>query len=109
MEYVFICSPAGVDTPIFERCGMVPNAAIKDAFVSLFLVLLTIKRSQLKSMAPFYPIQRTGLSIDVATAVAFLANDDLSGWVTGQLLAIDGGYTLTNGFSAPVEQKLANN
>jgi pyridoxal 4-dehydrogenase len=35
-------------------------------------------------------IPRRGLAADIAPAVAFLASEE-SGWVTGQLLAVDGG------------------
>jgi len=44
-----------------------------------------------------YPLGRSGNAEEVARAVAFLADNDESGWITGHLLAIDGGATLTNG------------
>jgi enoyl-[acyl-carrier-protein] reductase (NADH) len=43
------------------------------------------------------PLQRTGTSDEIARAVAFLADNTEAGWITGHLLTIDGGYTLTNG------------
>jgi len=41
-------------------------------------------------LAGLYPLGRVGEPGDVAAAVAFLASDD-AGWITGQILPIDGG------------------
>jgi NAD(P)-dependent dehydrogenase (short-subunit alcohol dehydrogenase family) len=43
--------------------------------------------------ASVYPIGRTGLPLDVAKAALFLASD-LSSWVTGAELVVDGGQTV---------------
>lgn len=39
------------------------------------------------------PLGRLGRPRDVANAVAFLADDDLSGFTTGSFLVVDGGWT----------------
>jgi NAD(P)-dependent dehydrogenase (short-subunit alcohol dehydrogenase family) len=52
---------------------------------------------QLALIGSTYPLGRTGKADEVASAVAFLADNDESGWITGHLLTIDGGSTLTNG------------
>ena len=52
---------------------------------------------QLSLVGSTYPLGRSGTVDDVSAAVAFLANNDEAGWITGQTLALDGGYTLTNG------------
>lgn len=46
--------------------------------------------------AAAYPLKRLGEPKDVSGAVAFLLSDDAA-WITGQLLVVDGGMTLTGG------------
>lgn len=43
-----------------------------------------------------YPLKRLGVPDDVGSAVSFLLSDD-AGWMTGQVVVIDGGVTLTGG------------
>jgi NAD(P)-dependent dehydrogenase (short-subunit alcohol dehydrogenase family) len=42
------------------------------------------------------PLGRLGTVEDISAAVAFLCNDE-SSWITGQILAVDGGHTLRRG------------
>jgi 3-oxoacyl-[acyl-carrier protein] reductase len=44
-----------------------------------------------------YAVGRLGEPEDVAAAVAFLGSPDAA-WITGQILTLDGGVTLTGGF-----------
>jgi NAD(P)-dependent dehydrogenase (short-subunit alcohol dehydrogenase family) len=67
--------------------------AIASAVVEtpLFDPLLTPE--QLASFNTFHPIGRNGQPKDITAAVLFLADDALSGWITGVILPIDGGVT----------------
>jgi NAD(P)-dependent dehydrogenase (short-subunit alcohol dehydrogenase family) len=65
--------PGVIDTDIME--GVVENG-----------------REMLASFGPAHPIGRIGRPEEVAEAVAFLASD-ASAFVTGALLAVDGGWT----------------
>jgi 3-oxoacyl-[acyl-carrier protein] reductase len=47
-------------------------------------------------VASRYPLARLGEPADVAAAVAYLASDDAA-WITGLVLTVDGGLTLTGG------------
>ena len=47
-------------------------------------------------VAAAYPLQRLGTPDDVAAAVAYLASAD-AGWVTGQVLTLDGGLLNVGG------------
>ncbi|HEY1968577.1 MAG TPA: SDR family oxidoreductase, partial [Pseudonocardia sp.] len=44
-------------------------------------------------LARAYPLGRLGAPADIAGAVLFLASP-LSGWITGQVLSVSGGYTM---------------
>lgn len=65
-------APAVVETPLFDT-------------------LLTAE--QLASFNTFHPIGRNGQPQDITAAVLFLADDTLSGWITGVILPVDGGVT----------------
>jgi NAD(P)-dependent dehydrogenase (short-subunit alcohol dehydrogenase family) len=45
-----------------------------------------------KRLVDTHPLGRLGTPEDVANAVVFLASD-LSSWITGQALAVDGGFS----------------
>ncbi len=65
-------APAVVETPLFEPL---------------------LSPEQLASFSAFHPIGRNGVPQDITSAVLFLADDALSGWITGVILPVDGGVT----------------
>jgi len=65
-------APAVVETPLFDPL---------------------LSTEQLASFNAFHPIGRNGVPQDITSAVMFLADDALSGWITGVVLPVDGGVT----------------
>lgn len=49
-----------------------------------------------EGVAAAYPLKRLGTPEDIAAAAAFLLSDEAS-WITGQILTLDGGMTLSGG------------
>lgn len=47
-------------------------------------------------VAAAYPLKRLGVPGDIGSVVAFLLSEDAA-WLTGQILVVDGGVTLTGG------------
>lgn len=71
-------NPGAVRTPIFNTLGFGDNAMEKYA-----------QNAQL-----VYPMGRIGKVEDTSLAIAYLAHESTS-FITGQLLVVDGGYTLS--------------
>lgn len=65
-------APAVVETPLFDPL---------------------MSTDQLASFNAFHPIGRNGVPQDITSAVLFLADDAVSGWITGVVLPVDGGVT----------------
>ncbi|MFE9323384.1 SDR family oxidoreductase [Nocardia sp. NPDC052278] len=49
-----------------------------------------------EQVAAAYPLKRLGVPEDIGSVAAFLLSDDAA-WLTGQLIVVDGGVTLTGG------------
>jgi 3-oxoacyl-[acyl-carrier protein] reductase len=72
------------------RVNAVAPAVVKTRFATL------LYEGREAAVAQTYPLRRLGVPEDIAGTVAFLLSDDAS-WMTGQVLVIDGGMTLTGG------------
>jgi 3-oxoacyl-[acyl-carrier protein] reductase len=69
-------APSLVDTPLGEKFLSTPE--------------------KVESMQKRNPMNKVGSATDIASAISFLLNEE-SGWVTGQIIAVDGGMsTLKN-------------
>lgn len=73
------------------RVNAVAPAVVKTKFAEKLFV------GQETELAKRYAVGRLGEPEDVAAAVAFLGSSDAA-WITGQILTLDGGVTLTGGF-----------
>lgn len=62
--------------------------------VELFATALYADREE--ELAATYPLNRLGVPTDIGSVTAFLLSPDAA-WITGQLLVVDGGLTLTGG------------
>jgi NAD(P)-dependent dehydrogenase (short-subunit alcohol dehydrogenase family) len=71
------------------RVNAVAPAVVKTQFAA------ALYEGNESEVASRYPLRRLGVPDDVGAAVAYLASDDAS-WVTGQVLTLDGGVTLTS-------------
>lgn len=72
------------------RVNAVAPAVVKTKFAE------KLYQAREREVAAAYPLERLGVPKDIGDAVAFLLSDDAS-WITGQLLVVDGGVTLTRG------------
>ncbi len=72
------------------RVNAVAPAVVKTRFAT------ALHEGREDEVAAAYPLKRLGEPEDVAGVVAFLLSED-SAWMTGQILVVDGGVTLTGG------------
>ncbi|MEV0541058.1 SDR family oxidoreductase [Nocardia salmonicida] len=72
------------------RVNAVAPAVVKTKFAT------ALYEGREQELAETYPLRRLGVPEDVASAVTFLLSADAA-WITGQLLVVDGGMTLTGG------------
>lgn len=72
------------------RVNAVAPAVVKTKFAT------KLYEGREDEVASHYPLKRLGVPEDIGGVVAFLLSPD-AGWLTGQLVVIDGGVTLTGG------------
>lgn len=72
------------------RVNVVAPAVVKTRFAT------ALYEGREQEVADTYPLKRLGVPEDIGSAVAFLLSADAD-WITGQLLVVDGGVTLTGG------------
>lgn len=74
------------------RVNAVAPAVVKTRFAT------ALYEGREAQVAERYPLKRLGVPEDVGSVVAFLLSDDAA-WITGQVVVVDGGVTLTGGDS----------
>ncbi|HEY8621676.1 MAG TPA: SDR family oxidoreductase [Dermatophilaceae bacterium] len=72
------------------RVNAVAPAVVKTRFAT------ALYEGREDEVAAAYPLKRLGRPEDIGSVVAFLLSEDAA-WVTGQIIVIDGGVTLTGG------------
>lgn len=55
-------------------------------------ILATVAPEQMEQLAASIPMGRLGDPVEIAKVAAFMVSDDAS-YMTGQFIAVDGGYT----------------
>ncbi|GLW99375.1 SDR family oxidoreductase [Microtetraspora sp. NBRC 16547] len=72
------------------RVNAVAPAVVKTKFAT------ALYEGKEEQVASAYPLKRLGMPEDIGGVTAFLLSED-AGWLTGQLIVVDGGLTLTGG------------
>jgi NAD(P)-dependent dehydrogenase (short-subunit alcohol dehydrogenase family) len=72
------------------RVNAVAPAVVKTRFAT------ALYEGKEDEVAATYPLKRLGVPSDIGSVVAFLLSDDAA-WLTGQVVVVDGGLTLTGG------------
>jgi NAD(P)-dependent dehydrogenase (short-subunit alcohol dehydrogenase family) len=52
---------------------------------------MTSNEKMAQALAQLHPLGRLGMPMDSAQAAVFLLSPQASGWMTGQMLSVDGG------------------
>ncbi|MEU6132814.1 SDR family oxidoreductase [Saccharopolyspora sp. NPDC047091] len=80
----------GVELAPNVRVNAVAPAVVKTRFAT------ALYADDEDGVAGSYPLKRLGEPADIGAAAAYLLSDEAS-WITGQVLTLDGGLTLTGG------------
>lgn len=83
---------AYVRTSAAELCPSVRINAIAPSLTDTPLASRLLSTETMKqSLGQMHPIPRVGTVKDMVSTVSFLLDDEQSGWMTGQILHVDGG------------------
>jgi 3-oxoacyl-[acyl-carrier protein] reductase len=74
-----------------------PNVRVNAVSPGLIRTKFSAALLDAESVAANYPLPRVGEPEDVAGIATFLLSDDAA-WITGQVVVVDGGATLLNGY-----------
>ena len=85
-----ITSELAVELGPTIRVNGVAPAVVKTRFAT------ALYEGREEEVASAYPLKRLGVPEDIGSVVAFLLSDDAA-WLTGQIVVVDGGLTLTGG------------
>ncbi|MFR9730106.1 SDR family oxidoreductase [Saccharopolyspora sp. MS10] len=80
----------GAELAPLVRVNAVAPAVVKTRFAT------ALYADDEEGTASAYPLKRLGAPEDIGGAAAYLLSDEAS-WITGQVLTLDGGLTLTGG------------
>ena len=72
------------------RVNAVAPAVVKTKFAT------ALYEGREDEVSATYPLKRLGVPADIGSVVAFLLSEDAA-WITGQVVVVDGGLTLTGG------------
>ncbi|MGI9361316.1 MAG: SDR family NAD(P)-dependent oxidoreductase [Parasphingorhabdus sp.] len=83
----------------WSQHGVRVNCVAPGAIVTPRIPLRSVEEER-ELIAPYVPMSRRGSVADIGKAVTFFLSD-MSDYVTGQTLAVDGGFLATGGFGPP--------
>jgi NAD(P)-dependent dehydrogenase (short-subunit alcohol dehydrogenase family) len=86
----YITQELAVELGPSTRINAVLPAVVKTEFARL------LYEGREEQVSQPYPLKRLGVPEDIGSVVAFLLSED-AGWMTGQLVTVDGGITVASG------------
>ena len=91
LKITFIATLYALAVSLLPLQGLAPLTPAQDVQTAIFTETTTHMMS-LETMNEMYPFKGPGKPMDIAKMAVVLASDDAS-WMTGAIVAVDGGYT----------------